>query len=119
TSVTNVTRIRDGCTIRFNMGLPPGLEPGLAFRQAYQGWPLLASQPKFARVQNGNKRVKVTSRRGSIEAEAWVADRVPPGMVFSNFHFPEASANELTIAALEPVAKIPEYKVCAVKVELA
>jgi len=68
---------------------------------------------------NGSKRVRVTSRRGSIEAEALVTDRVPPGMVYANFHFPEASANELTIAALDPVAKIPEYKVCAVKVELA
>jgi formate dehydrogenase major subunit/formate dehydrogenase alpha subunit len=68
---------------------------------------------------NGTTRVRVTSRRGTIEAEAWVTDRVPPGMVFANFHFPEASANELTIAALDPVAKIPEYKVCAVKVELA
>ncbi len=68
---------------------------------------------------NGNKRVRVTSRRGGIEAEAWVTDRVPPGMVYGNFHFPEASVNELTIAALDPVAKIPEYKVCAVKVEVA
>jgi formate dehydrogenase alpha subunit len=66
---------------------------------------------------NGKRMVRVTSRRGSIEAEAWVTDRVPPGMVYANFHFPEASANELTIAALDPVAKIPEYKVCAVKVE--
>jgi formate dehydrogenase major subunit/formate dehydrogenase alpha subunit len=66
---------------------------------------------------NGNKRVKVTSRRGSIESEAWITDRVPPGMVYANFHFPEASANELTIAVLDPVSKIPEYKVCAVKVE--
>lgn len=68
---------------------------------------------------NGNKRVRVTSRRGSIEAEAWVTDRVPPGTVFANFHFPDASANELTIAALDPVAKIPEYKICAVRVEQA
>ena len=68
---------------------------------------------------NGNRRVRVSSRRGSIEAEAWVTERVPPGMIYANFHFPEASANELTIAALDPVAKIPEYKVCAVKVELA
>ena len=66
---------------------------------------------------NGSKRVRVSSRRGSIEAEAMVTDRVPPGMVYANFHFPEASANELTIAALDPVAKIPEYNVCAVKVE--
>ena len=67
---------------------------------------------------NGNRRVRVTSRRGSIEAEAWVTDRVPPGMVFANFHFPETPTNELTIAALDPVAKIPEYKICAVKLEL-
>jgi formate dehydrogenase major subunit/formate dehydrogenase alpha subunit len=67
---------------------------------------------------NGNKRVRVTSRRGSIEAEAWVTDRVPPGMVYANFHFPETPTNVLTIAALDPVAKIPEYKVCAVRVDV-
>jgi formate dehydrogenase major subunit/formate dehydrogenase alpha subunit len=67
---------------------------------------------------NGNRSVRITSRRGSIEAEAWITDRVPPGMVFANFHFPEASANELTIAALDPVAKIPEYKICAVRLEI-
>ena len=67
---------------------------------------------------DGHKTVRVTSRRGSIEALAWITDRVPPGMVYANFHFPEASANELTIAALDPVAKIPEYKIAAVKVEI-
>jgi formate dehydrogenase major subunit/formate dehydrogenase alpha subunit len=63
-------------------------------------------------------RLQVTSRRGSIQAETWITDRVPPGMVYANFHFPESSANELTIAALDPISKIPEYKVCAVKIEL-
>jgi formate dehydrogenase major subunit/formate dehydrogenase alpha subunit len=67
---------------------------------------------------NGHKIVRVTSRRGSIEAEAWITDRVPPGMVYANFHFPETSANELTIAALDPISKIPEYKVAAVRVEI-
>ena len=67
---------------------------------------------------NGYRHVRVTSRRGSIEAQAWVTDRVPPGMIFANFHFPEAPANELTIAALDPVSKIPSFKICAVKVEL-
>ena len=46
-----------------------------------------------------------------------MTDRVPQGMVYANFHFPEAGANELTIAALDPIAKIPEYKICAVKLE--
>jgi len=67
---------------------------------------------------NGQKRLRITSRRGKIEATAWVTDRVPPGMVFANFHFPgDQNANILTIAALDPIAKIPEYKICAVKVE--
>ena len=66
---------------------------------------------------NGKQRVRISSRRGSIEAEAWVTDRVPPGMVYANFHFPESSANELTLAALDPVSKIPSFKICAVKVE--
>lgn len=87
---------------------------------AVYGKPLVEVNPddaaKFGVVEN--TRVRISSRRGSIEAEAWVTDRVPPGMVYANFHFPEASANELTIAALDPIAKIPEYKVCAVKVEL-
>ena len=81
--------------------------------------PLIEINPDDAQAMRftDNQRVRVSSRRGSIEAEAWITERVPPGMVFANFHFPEASANELTIAALDPVAQIPEYKVCAVKVE--
>jgi predicted molibdopterin-dependent oxidoreductase YjgC len=67
---------------------------------------------------NGKQLLRITSRRGSIQANALITDRVPPGMVFSNFHFPEASANELTQAILDPIAKIPEYKVTAVKVEI-
>jgi anaerobic selenocysteine-containing dehydrogenase len=42
---------------------------------------------------------------------------VPPGVVFVPFHFAEAAANVLTNAALDPVAKIPEFKVCAVRAE--
>jgi formate dehydrogenase major subunit/formate dehydrogenase alpha subunit len=67
---------------------------------------------------NGSTRVRISSRRGSIEATAWITDRVPPGMIYANFHFPEASVNELTISALDPISKIPEYKVCAVKIEV-
>ena len=65
------------------------------------------------------QHVRVESRRGVIQARAWVTDRVPPGMVYANFHFPEANANELTHASLDPVAKIPEFKITAVKVSLA
>ena len=52
-------------------------------------------------------------------AKAEVTDRVGPGLIFSTFHFPESAANFLTNPALDPVAKIPEFKVCAVRVEPA
>jgi len=68
---------------------------------------------------NGNKNVRVTSRRGDLMAEAKVTDRVDAGVIFIPFHFVEAAANILTNPALDPIAKIPEYKVCAVKVEAA
>jgi formate dehydrogenase alpha subunit len=63
--------------------------------------------------------MKVASRRGEIVARAEVTDRVEPGLIFSTFHFPESAANFLTNPALDPQAKIPEYKVCAVRVEAA
>jgi formate dehydrogenase alpha subunit len=61
--------------------------------------------------------VRVISRRGEIETRAWITRRVPPGIVFIPFHFAEAAANVLTNPAVDPVAKIPEYKVGAVRVE--
>jgi formate dehydrogenase (NADP+) alpha subunit len=60
--------------------------------------------------------IVVASRRGRIEVPARITDRVAPGCVFLTFHFKENPANALTIAALDPVAKIPEFKVCAVQV---
>jgi len=62
-------------------------------------------------------RVRLTTRRGSIETRAWITHRVAPGTVFVPFHFAEAAANVLTNPAVDPVAKIPEYKVAAVRVE--
>jgi predicted molibdopterin-dependent oxidoreductase YjgC len=64
-------------------------------------------------------RVRVISRRGAIETRAWITRRVPAGTVFIPFHFAEAAANVLTNPAVDPVAKIPEYKVAAVRVEKA
>jgi formate dehydrogenase alpha subunit len=66
---------------------------------------------------NGSGRVRVTSRRGQIELSTRVTRHIRPGVVFIPFHFAEAAANALTNSALDPIAKIPEYKVCAVKVE--
>ena len=62
-------------------------------------------------------RVRVRSRRGAIEIRAQVSDVVPRGVVFSSFHFTESPVNRLTNPNVDPIAKIPELKVCAVMVE--
>jgi formate dehydrogenase major subunit len=63
--------------------------------------------------------ITVSSRRGSLQVKASVVDTPPEGTIFMNFHFSEAAVNLLTNPALDPIGKIPEYKVCAVKVEAA
>jgi len=67
---------------------------------------------------NGHRRVRVVSRRGQIELNVRITENIKPGVVFIPFHFAEAAANALTNSAIDPVAKIPEYKVCAVKIEM-
>jgi formate dehydrogenase alpha subunit len=62
---------------------------------------------------------RLSSRRGTVTAKTVVTERSRPGTVFMTFHYREAAANILTNDALDPVAKIPEFKVCAVKVEKA
>ena len=61
------------------------------------------------------QKVKVASRRGEIEADIKISDKAISGTIFLPFHFASAAANRLTNAALDPVSKIPEFKVCAVK----
>jgi len=63
--------------------------------------------------------VKVTSRRGQVEAKALITTKSAPGSIFMNFHFADTPVNALTNPALDPTGKIPEYKVCAVKLEAA
>ena len=64
-----------------------------------------------------NDWVRVSSRRGKIKVKVKITHRVDKGVVFMTFHFAESAANLLTNDALDPVAKIPEYKVSAVKIE--
>lgn len=71
---------------------------------------------KAMAIKDG-ERVKVSSRRGEIQIKARISGKVNRGVVFIPFHFAETAANVLTNSAYDPVAKIPEYKVCAVKVE--
>ena len=80
--------------------------------------PIVEVSPEEAtrlKVATGDD-VQLESRRGIMTARATITERVPAGIVFANFHFPDGqNANVLTNAALDPTAKIPEYKVCAVR----
>ncbi|MCG6331310.1 formate dehydrogenase subunit alpha [Vibrio alginolyticus] len=69
-------------------------------------------------ISNG-QRLTVSTRRGSIEIDAFVTKRIQKGVVFIPFHFVESPVNRLTTTATDPHAKIPEFKVAAVKVEVS
>jgi len=65
-----------------------------------------------------NSPVVISSRRGSVRTRTMINNSVPPGTIFLAFHWREAPANMLTQDhTLDPIAKIPEYKVCAVRIE--
>jgi formate dehydrogenase alpha subunit len=68
-------------------------------------------------IASGDGMVEVTSRRGKVTAKARVSEALPPGVVFMTFHFKEAAANLLTLDTLDPVAKMPGIKVCAVNIK--
>ncbi len=63
--------------------------------------------------------VLVATRRGEVRARALLTETVRPGLLFMPFHFAEGAANALTVNALDPEAKIPEFKVCAASIRRA
>lgn len=67
-------------------------------------------------IADGEK-VKVSSRRGEIQVEARVSAKTSPGECWMPLHYLEGGCNWLTNAALDNIARAPEYKVCAVKIE--
>jgi formate dehydrogenase alpha subunit len=74
------------------------------------------SDASYLKIKDGDK-VKVISRRGEVIVKARVTEKSPPKAVYMDFHFAESAANILTNSALDPIAKTPEFKVCAVRVE--
>lgn len=95
--------------------------PCCAGGNARKGTPDTSLEPPPAAAERlgilHDQKVRITSRRGHVEIPASLTDRVAPGTLFLAFHYAEAPADRLTIAALDPVAKIPELKVCAARVE--
>jgi assimilatory nitrate reductase catalytic subunit len=84
--------------------------------------PLVELHPKLAATIGAKtgEKVTVTSRRGSLTLACTVVKSIRPDTIFIPYHWAgEKSANRLTIRALDPVSKIPEFKVCAVRIEKA
>lgn len=80
--------------------------------------PLLEIHPELAAKYNIRQRelVQVTTRRGTAEFPANIVETIRKDTVFIPYHWPgKKSANQLTIGTLDPVSKIPEFKVCACK----
>lgn len=84
--------------------------------------PLIEMHPQLAQtlgIANGDLTI-VESRRGNITLPAMVVTTIRPDTVFVPYHWPgRKSVNQLTISAQDPISKIPEYKVCAVRVRKA
>ncbi len=96
-----------------SMSRRSGVLDGLVPKASVEIHPLDAESLGISTGQS----VRLTTRRGSIETIANVTSRVAPGSVFAPFHFAESAANRLTNDALDPVSQIPEFKVCAARLE--
>lgn len=66
---------------------------------------------------SNNEKVKVSTRRGEVLVNSKITQNIKKGVIFMPFHFAETAANILTNPANDPNCKIPEYKVCAAKIE--
>ncbi|MDO8840691.1 molybdopterin oxidoreductase family protein, partial [Methanocalculus sp.] len=81
------------------------------------GWiEINGNDAKTLGIMDG-EMVLAKTRRGEIKVPARVTKDIMPGVMFMPFHFAECAANVLTNNALDPIAKIPEFKACAIKIE--
>ena len=100
----------------YNTRAMTGKTPGLMDKEGSSFIEMNTEDAARLGIENGEK-VRVSSRRGSIISTARVGEKVSPKETWMPFHFPDGNANVLTNAALDKYARIPEYKVCAIKIE--
>jgi formate dehydrogenase major subunit len=86
-------------------------------REEPTGWVEINPEDAAALGVKDKEMVKAITRRGEIEIGARVTKNIKKGVVFMPFHYAECAANLLTNNALDPVAAIPEFKACAVRIE--
>ena len=100
----------------YNTRAMTGKTPGLMEKEGSSFIEMNTEDAARLGIENGEK-VRVSSRRGTIISTARVGEKVSPKETWMPFHFPDGNANVLTNAALDKYARIPEYKVCAIKIE--
>ncbi|MCX6681398.1 MAG: formate dehydrogenase subunit alpha, partial [Methanoregula sp.] len=86
-------------------------------REEPTGWVEINPEDAKALGIRDKEMVRAVTRRGQIEIGARVTKDIKKGVVFMPFHYAECAANVLTNNALDPVAAIPEFKACAVRLE--
>ncbi len=91
---------------------------GLSVLHGYEQVNINPEDAKRYELEDG-QIVKIESRRGTVKAKIKITDKIQKGLISMTFHFAESPTNVLTSSALDPVSKIPETKVCAVRIEKA
>ena len=86
-------------------------------REEPTGWVEINTEDAAALDIRDEEMVRAITRRGEITIGARVTNNIKKGVVFMPFHYKECAANVLTNNALDPVAAIPEFKACAVRLE--
>ena len=71
--------------------------------------------PATTSLEKDSQKITIESRHGSIETNVRTTDKIPAGIVFVPFHFDESRVNRLVGKTLDPLSKIPEFKVVAVR----
>ena len=102
----------------FHTGTMTRKVPGLNYLRNEELVEINPVDGKALGIEDGDL-VDVTSRRGTVRVKAKMTEKSSEGVAFMTFHFAETPTNVLTNPALDPVAKIPELKVCAVKLSKA
>lgn len=113
--VLNTGRTVEHWHTRTKTGQVPILE-----RMAPNAWLEMNTRDAQALRLKPHDRVDVVSRRGRVpNVELRVTEIVAPGQVFMPFHFAESNANQITQSAFDPISREPNYKQCAVSVQLS
>lgn len=104
------------CIWQWHTGSMTRRSPSLE-KEAPTGWIEINPDDAKALGIQDKEMIKAITRRGNVNVPAKVTPDIKKGVMFMPFHYIECAANVLTINALDPLAKIPEFKVCAIRVE--